>query len=351
MTATMLAAVVREHGDVDRVRVETVERPPIAEAHEVMIRVRACALNRLDLFARRGLTGPGLSPRRLPFISGVDIAGEVVGKGAAVTGWQEGDRVVVYPGLSCGACPECRRGEESMCESYQIIGEHRDGGLAEYCLVPARNLERLPPHVPFDVAAAVPVAYTTAWRMIVTAGRLLPHERVLVLGASGGVGTAAVQIGSRIGAKVLAVTSGDRKAARLTELGADRTIDREVEDLEQAVERLTGGRGVDMIVNPVAGDTWRAAIRSLAKGGRMLLCGATAGDSQAISVREIYQAHRQVLGAPMGNRRDFRAVLDLVFRNQIAPVIDRVLPLERVGEGHSLLEANAVVGKVVISLP
>lgn len=351
MTETMRAAIVHEHGDANKVKVKEVPCPKVSRPDDVLVRVRACALNRLDVFARRGLTGPGLRPRRLPFISGVDIAGEVAEIGAAVTGWRKGDRVVIYPGVSCGACESCRQGEESMCRSYQIIGEHTDGGLAEYCIVPAANIERLPEHIPYETAAAIPVAYTTAWRMIVTVGRLLPHERVLVLGASGGVGTAAIHIAKRIGAVVLAVTSDLDKATRLRKIGANATIDRTTQDLEEAVRDLTDGRGADMIINPVGGDSWRATVRSLATGGRMLLCGATAGDSPSISIREIYQAHRQILGAPMGNRGDFRAVFDLVFRKEITPTIDRVLPLEKIAEGHQLIESNKLVGKVILTIP
>lgn len=351
MTETMLAAIVREHGGVDQVRTEEVPRPKMSQPDEVLVRVRTCALNRLDIFARQGLTGPGLRPRRLPFISGVDIAGEVAETGTAVTDWRKGDRVVIYPGVSCGRCESCRQGEESMCGNYQIIGEHMNGGLAQYCLVPAANLERLPEHVPFETAAAVPVAYTTAWRMIVTVGGLRPHERVLVLGASGGVGTAAIRLAKRVGAMVLAVTSDPDKAARLRRIGADVTIDRTTQDLEEAVRDLTERRGVDMIINPVGGDSWRATVRSLATGGRMLLCGATVGDSPPVSIREIYQAHRQILGAPMGNRGDFRAVFDLVFREEITPIIDRVLPLEKIAEAHQLIERNKLVGKVILTIP
>jgi NADPH:quinone reductase-like Zn-dependent oxidoreductase len=347
----MLAAVVREHGGVDRVRVEKVPRPEPMGAGNVLVRVRACGLNRLDLFARRGLTGPGLKPRHLPFISGVDIAGEVAQVGGDAAGWTPGDRVVVYPAVSCGECRDCERGEQTMCKGYRIIGEHDDGGLAQFCLVPAKNLESIPEHVPFETAAALPAAYTTAWRMLVTVGRLEPQDRVLVLGASGGVGTAAIQIARRAGALVIALTSGEEKARRLMAAGVNAVIDRDKEDLEASVMRLTGNRGVDVIVNPVAGPSWRAAVRSLAPGGKMMLCGATAGDAPEVSVREIYQSHRQILGAPLGNRSDFRAVLDLAWRGELSPLIDRVLPLEQIAWAHTLLEGNQVVGKLVIAIP
>ena len=351
LPATMLAAVVRAHGGPEQVRVEEVPRPEVTAADDVIVRVRACALNRLDVFARRGLTGPGLRERRLPFVSGVDIAGEIAEVGSGATGWRLGERVVVYPGIGCGRCRECLAGEPSMCRRFEIIGETRDGGLAQYCRVPAANLERLADHVAFETAAALPAAYTTAWRMLVTVGRTVPSDTVLVMGASGGVGTAAVAIARLLGARVFALSSGADKARRLRALGAEQVFDRAADALDEAVAAHTGGRGVDVVVNPVAGPSWRQAIRALAPGGRMLLCGATAGDAPEISVREVYQSHRQLLGAPLGNRTDFRAVLDLVERGALAPTIDTVLPLRDIAEAHARLEGGRVFGKLVVEVP
>lgn len=235
-----------------------------------------------------------------------------------------------------------------MCGDYRIFGEDTHGGLAEYCRIGASNLEPLPDHVPFEAAAALPVAYTTAWRMVVTVGRLQPQESVLVLGASGGVGAAAVQISRRLGAYVFGVTSGRERAQRLAEIGANRTIDRSTEDFEAVVADETGGRGVDVVINPVGGPTWRPAVRSLAMDGRMLICGATTGDDPDISIREIYQSHRRILGAPMGNRRDFRAVLDLLSRGELEPVIHAKMPLEAISEAHRMIEEGNAFGKVVL---
>lgn len=346
----MRAAVIREHGGYDRVRVERVPRPVIQSPDDVIVRIRAAALNRLDVFVRQGVSGPGLRPIHLPRITGADAAGEVVEVGPAAGDLRPGDRVVIYPGLTCGQCEYCRRGEDTMCHRYRIWGEDVDGGLAEYSRVPAANVYRIPSGLSWEAAAAFPCAYTTAWRMVVTTGRLRPHEKLLVLGAGGGVGVAAVQLGRRIGAKVWAVTSGEQRVRRLLELGANRVIDRRHEDFEQVVMEETAGRGVDLIVNPVGGETWGPAVRCLAMGGRMTICGATAGDAPTISIRTIYQWHRQILGAPMGNRDDFLAVLDLVARGELEPVIGAVLPLDQVAEAHRLLEEGAVVGKIVIRL-
>jgi NADPH:quinone reductase-like Zn-dependent oxidoreductase len=348
-TATkMRAAVIREHGGYDKIRVERFAKPSADAPDDVVVRVRACALNRLDLFVRQGLSGPGVRDVLLPHISGVDVAGEVAKVGSGVERWRPGDRVVLYPGLSCGHCAACELGEDTMCRNYRIFGEDTHGGLAEYCRIGAGNLEPLPDGVPFEQAAAVPTAYTTAWRMVVTVGNLRPQERVLVLGAGGGVGVAAVQIARRLGARVFGVTSGSDRTRRLGEVGAGRAIDRLSEDFEFVVENETGGSGVDMVINPVGGATWRSAIRSLAIGGRMLICGATIGDEPDLSIREIYQSHRQILGAPLGNRRDFRSVLDLLYRGEIRPVLCATMPLEAVAEAHRMIEEGEIFGKVVI---
>jgi NADPH:quinone reductase-like Zn-dependent oxidoreductase len=235
-----------------------------------------------------------------------------------------------------------------MCRHYRIFGEDTHGGLAEYCRICAGNLEPLPDNVPFEQAAALPTAYTTAWRMVVTVGNLRPQERVLVLGAGGGVGVAAVQIARRLGAYVFGVTSGSDRTQRLEEVGVGRVIDRLTEDFESVVMNETEGSGVDVVVNPVGGATWRPAIRSLAMGGRMLICGATIGDDPDLSIREIYQSHRQILGAPLGNRQDFRSVLDVLSRGEMEPAIHATMPLEVVAEAHRLIEEGKSFGKVVL---
>lgn len=344
----MRAAVIREHGGIEKVRVEDLPAPSIEAPDDVIVRVRACALNRLDLFVRQGLTGPGVRGVTLPHVSGCDVVGEVVDVGSAADGREVGDRVVVYPGIGCERCEFCRRGEDSMCQSYRIVGEDTRGGLAEYCRVSARNLEPLPGHVPVEKAAALPVAYTTAWRMLVTAGGLRPSERVLVLGAGGGVGSAAVVLARAIGAYAFAVSRGAERIERLKQIGADRPIDRDTEDVESVVIGETSGRGVDMIVNPVGGASFRPAIRSLAAGGRMLICGATIGDNPDISLREIYQRHRRIIGAPMGSRGDFRAVLDLLISGEIEPVIHAVYRLADIQEAHRVLDEGRAFGKVIV---
>lgn len=335
--------VVRQGDPDDAIELVDVEQPEPA-ADEVRLRVEACALNRLDVFARVGHPDDAF---RYPKQTGGDIAGVIDAVGEGVTGWAEGDRAVVYPIVSCGTCDYCEMGEQTMCPEYEIIGEDRPGGLAEYVVVPSGVIAPIPEGIDFITAAAWPVAYTTAWRMMVTVGELRPAETALVLGASGGVGYAALQIADLVGATVYATTSSDRKAEFVSDW-ADEVIDSTGHPFDEIVASLTDDGGVDLVADHVGRDTWQSSINSLANGGRMVVCGATSGASPDIDIRSVYQHHRQILGAPMGNRWDFRAVGGLIAEGELEPRIDRVLPLERIFDGHRALEARDVVGKVVI---
>jgi len=348
-TPMMQAAVLCEHGDIDALRVMSWP-VPTATVGEVRVRVRAAALNRADLSIIRGLSGPGIRPKHLPLIPGVDLAGEIdaLGKGVDTAQWAVGDRVVAYPGVFCGTCRACERGEESMCERYQIIGEERHGGFAEYTVVPASNLARVPDGVPFDVAAAAPATFTTAWRMLVTCARLTPGDTVLVVGVGSGVSTAAIAIARRVGATVLGTTSVPAKADAARALGASAVISGYDEPFDDWVMEQTNHRGVDVVIDSVGAATWRSSIRSLTPGGALVVCGATSGDEPSISIRELYQHHRRILGAPLGNRREFRRVMRLVFDGELVPVIDRRYPLTAIGEALERLANREQFGKVVV---
>ena len=348
--STMMAAVVERHGGVEQV---TVRPWPIPQPGpgQVRVRVRAAALNRADLGLLRGLSGPGLRPKRLPMVPGVDFAGEVdaLGDEPHATAWRTGDRVVAYPGVFCGRCRFCQAGEESMCTNYQIIGEEMDGGFAEYVVVSTENLERVPDDVPFEIAAAAPVAFTTAWRMLITCARLTPGDTVLIVGIGSGVSTAAIALARRVGARVLGTTRLEAKAAVARALGVEAVrVGYDTPFDEWAIES-TNGEGVDVVVDSVGAATWRASIRSLRSGGALAICGATSGDDPSFSIREIYQRHRRVLGAPLGNRRDFRRAMGLVFSGEVEPVIDRRYPLAQIRDALARLEAHEQVGKVVVS--
>jgi len=345
----MLAAVIEQHGDVDQVQVRPWPRPEPGPG-EARVRVRAAALNRADLALLKGLSGPGLRPTRLPLVPGVDFAGEIdaLGDDPGGTPWQVGDRVVAYPGVFCGRCGACRRGEESMCDHYQILGEERDGGFAEYAVVPTANLERVPAQVPFEVAAASPVAFTTAWRMLITCAALQPGDTVLVVGVGSGVATAAIAIARRVGARVLGTTRHAEKVAPALAMGAEAVRAGYDEPFDAWAMELTGGEGVDVVVDSVGAATWRASIRSLRRGGAMAVCGATSGDDPSFSIRELYQSHRRVLGAPLSNLREFRRVMRLVFAGELAPAIDRRYPLSELPEAMLRLRAHEQFGKVLV---
>lgn len=340
----MRAVHVVQLGDAeDALEIVDLERPE-PNPDEVRLRVEACALNRLDVFARLGHPeDEDVFPKQ----TGGDIAGVVDAVGDEVSGWTPGDRAVVYPIRSCGTCEFCRAGEQTMCPEYEIVGEDLPGGLAEYVVLPAELIDPIPSSMDFVTAAAWPVAYTTAWRMIVTAGSLRPGETALILGASGGVGHAALQIAELVGATAYATTSSAEKAAILAEY-ADEIIDYTETPFDETVAELTDGRGVDLVADHVGQDTWQRSIDSLATGGRMVICGATSGASPDIDIRSVYQHHRQIRGAPMGNRHEFRDVGELVAGGALEPLVDRVLPLHRTEEGHRALEQREVVGKVVI---
>ena len=344
----MRAAIIRQHGGPEAINVEHVATPQPGDG-DVLIAVAAVALNHLDVFAREGLKGPGVPPVHLPHVSGVDIAGVIVAHGAGVNTPPIGARVLVNPSVGCGVCKFCRRGEYTMCAQHRIIGEHLWGGLAEFVVVPARNVILLPEHVPFIQAAAIPAAYTTAWRATVTVGQVKVGQRVLVVGASGGVGCAALQIATRAGARVFATAGSEAKRKRALELGADQVFDSHTHWVD-AVLRETNGDGVDLVLDAVGAPTWRQSIQSLAMEGRMVISGATGGDNPAISIREIYQWHRCILGAPLGNWQDFLDVTQLVFSGAIVPQVFATYPLEKIAQAEQALDGREHFGKIVVEV-
>lgn len=344
----MRTAHITGHGDaedvIDIVDVDT----PTPRPDEVRINVEAVALNHMDVFARRGHPGDdGEFPRR----TGGDITGIVDAVGDDVDDAWVDEPVLVYPGVTCLDCEYCLNGEHTMCPNYEIIGEARPGGLADYITLPAWCLEPRPPSLSPTTAAAVPVTFTTAWRMLITAGDLTPRDSALILGASGGVGNAALQIADRYGGPVYATTSTDWKRDRIEDI-ADTVavIDYTDTDFDTAIEELTDGRGVDLVADHIGQATWQQSINSLAMNGRMVICGATSGPDPDIDIRSVYQHHRRIIGAPMGNRQDFRDVLARVADGDLTPTIDRVLPLDATAEASAALEHRDVFGNVVIDL-
>ncbi|MBW3553592.1 MAG: zinc-binding dehydrogenase [Gemmatimonadetes bacterium] len=338
----MRAAIFHEHGGPEVVRIEDVE-PPEPGPGEVRIRVGASGMNHLDLWVRRGLP----IETTMPHIGGSDVAGTVESVGGGVDDWAAGDRVVIDPSLSCGVCDWCRAGEEPLCDEYRILGEHTQGGFAELVVAPARNLYRIPDDVPFETAAAAPLAFLTAWRGLATRGRLRPRESVLITGASGGVATAGIQIAKHLEATVYAVTSSPH-IDRVRELGADAVYDRLAGDWSKALWRATEKRGVDVVFDSVGEAGFRQAARSLAKKGRMVVYGATTGPKAELDLRIVFWKQIELLGTTMAGRDEFREVMDLVFGGALHPVVDVVWPLDRAAEAHRRLEEGLSFGNIVL---
>jgi NADPH2:quinone reductase len=344
----MRAAVQVGYGGIDESVRLTDVATPVPRAGEVLVRVGGSTLNRKDLFALANLTGPGIRPRPpLPHINGTDAWGVVAATGAEVDEWRPGDRVLVYPGLYCARCAWCVRGETSACVSYGVVGEQSWGSHAEYLLVPARNLERVDADADPDVLACAGGSWLTAWHALVTVAAVRPGETVLIVGASGGVGTAAIRIARMAGCRVAAVVGTPWKADRARDIGADIVLTT-AESFASRVRDFTGGRGADVALDSVGAATWRDTIQSLASFGRMAICGATSGDLPAISIREVYQHHRRILGAPLGTRSEFSALAASLVSGRLQPVVDATLPLHRLTDGLRLLERRDFFGKIAI---
>lgn len=334
---SMKALVLKQHGGIDDLTlVDDYPRPQATEGH-VVIRVRASSFNYHDVFTVRGM--PGIKVP-LPVIIGLDMAGEISEIGEGVTGWAVGDRVLVNP----------------LNKRKGLMGEMMDGGMAEHCRVTADQLIRMPANVSFEAAAALPVAYGTAHRMLVTHNTVRKGDRVLVLGASGGVGTGCVLLARMLGAEVIACAGGETKMQRLKDIGADEVIDyKKVDFSKWAIEkygkpqRRSYEGGVDVVINFTGGDTWVPSLRCLKRGGRLLVCGATAGHDPREDLRYIWSFELNIIGSNSFYDDDLAALMELIAEGRIKPVIDRVLPLSEAREGLRLIEDREVLGKVVVT--
>ncbi len=342
----MKAVVYTQHGGPDVIAVREMPDPTVGPT-DVLVRVRAVALNHLDLWIRRGL------PRLVvafPHIAGADVAGVVERVGPGVREVHEGQEVVISPGISCGVCPNCLAGEDNLCAQYSILGEHRPGGLAEYVSVPEANILPKPTRLTFEEAAAVPLVFLTAWNMLVTNGRVEVGDDVLVWGAGSGVGSAGLQIAKVHGARVLAVAGAPWKLEKARHLGADEVINHKTQSVLDEVRRLTDRRGVDIVFDHVGAATWETSLRALARGGRLVTCGATSGAEAMTDIRYIYGRRLSIHGSWMGTKRDLHRAMQLVERGALHPVVHQVFPLEEAGEAQAVMERADHFGKLVLSI-
>jgi NADPH:quinone reductase-like Zn-dependent oxidoreductase len=334
-------------GGLDQLAVRDVPEPALRSAADVLVRVRAAALNHLDLFVARGL--PGAS-QVFPHIVGSDAAGIVEAVGPAVRAVAPGDRVMINPGISCGTCQACLEGDESLCRSFQLLGEHLPGTIAEFVVVPEANVVAVPGTMPLERAAAFSLVTLTAWRMLTTRALLRAGETVLIWGIGGGVAQAALQIAKLLGAYAIVTSGTDRKLDAARALGADAELNHARVDIPAQVKRLTGGRGADVVVDSVGERTWAQSLRALRRGGRLVVCGATTGPTVDIDLRRLFWHQWTLMGSTMGSRREYREIVRLAGLGRLWPVVDRVVPLERAAEAFARLASGEQFGKLVIEV-
>jgi NADPH:quinone reductase-like Zn-dependent oxidoreductase len=340
----MKAIRFHEHGGPEQLRYEDVPDPAPAPG-EVLLQMKAAALNHLDLFCRNGI--PGV---KLPHIGGADGSGVVAAVGPHVDGVTVGERVLLNPALSDGSCAFCQAGEHSQCDAFQILGEQRDGTFAEYVVVPKENVARIPEGLSFVEAAAFPLVTLTAWRMLITKAQLRPGETVLILGVGGGVSSAALQIAKYAGAQVIVTSGSKAKLQRARELGADVLINHAEQDFSREVWSITEKRGVDVVLDNVGQATWPGSIRALAKGGRLVTCGASSGPKPDEDIRRIFTKQITIMGSTMGNRREFATVVALLADGKLKPLVDRTYPLAEAAAAQIALERGEQFGKMVLTI-
>ena len=341
----MKAVFITGHGGNEVVELRDCERP-VRQPGEVLVRMHAATLNQVDLYMRN--SGAGIT-HQLPQIMGLDGAGVVEELDATERELSLGQRVVIYPGLGCGRCEFCQRGEGVLCVKMQYFGEHRDGSFAQWISVPSRNVFPMPQALSFVQAAALGVNHLTAWRMLFTKAQLKPWETVLVFGIGGGVSLAAMQLAKTMGARVIVTSRDEAKLQRALQMGADHGIHSSTQDVAKAVLAYTDGRGVDVVIENVGAAVWSSAMKSLVRGGRLVTCGATSGDQPPADLRRIFIRQLQILGSTLGDYSELRALLMFVERHGIVPVIDSEYPLERIHEALNRLESGQQFGKVGLS--
>ncbi len=340
----MKAVRFHRHGGPDVLQYE--EAPdPKPDSDEALVRVRACALNHLDIWARNGLPNVEIP---MPHISGSDISGTVEWVPPEEKEFRKGDEVIVNPGMGCGRCDRCLMGKDDQCRNYTIVGYGVDGGYAEFVRVPRTNLVRKPQAMSFEESASFPLVFLTAYHMLVTKARVTAGETVLVLAAGSGVGSAAVQIAKLFGASVIATAGGTEKTTKAKSLGADHVVDHYKQDVLEEVKRITGKAGVDIVVEHVGRATWEKSVKSLNKGGRLVLCGATTGPDVTTDLRYVYNRELTIYGSFMAGKWELLKVMALFGSGRLRTVVDSVWPLKDAAAAQAKMEDSAHFGKIVL---
>jgi len=343
----MKAVVITEHGDLEKVRIEQVPDPQPTE-DEVVVQVRTAGLNHLDIWIRKGRGNLNLS---MPHVLGSDAAGIVCAVGSNVKNTKVGDEVVINPGLSCGYCESCRRGEQSECISFGIMGMSRPGTFAEKVAVPARNVLSKPAHLNWEEAGAFVLSHTTAWRMVMSKGLVQPGQSVLIHGIGGGVALAALQFAKLAGGQVIVTSSSDEKLRRAKDIGAGYIINyRTVSDMLKYIKDITGGASVDVVIDTVGAATWPIDFSIVRKGGKIVLCGVTSGPATQTDLRTLYWNQLTILGSTMGSDADLSAMFRAITTTRLRPVIDSVMSLVNAREAMARMEAAEQFGKIVLKI-
>ena len=344
----MKAVRMHAHGGVDQLFFENTEEPRLDGTAQAIVKLSAAALNHIDIWNRLGVTGVRIA---MPHILGADGAGVVAGVSPGVEHVRVGDRVCLYPPTGCGHCEFCLTDRDFMCFRLRVLGERLEGTYAQYVKLPAKNCFPIPTGYSFEEAAAFPLVFITLWRMLITNARLEPGETILILGIGGGVASASLRVAKKIGARVIVTSGSNEKLERARDLGADYGINHGSKDFVQEVQALTAGRGVDVVFDSLGGEFWRKSLASLARGGRLVTCGATAGGEPIDDIAAICAKELKIYGSTLGSREEFHQVIDFLNTAQIKPVIDSIFPLEDAAGAQLHLENARQFGKIILRIP
>lgn len=338
---------MHEHGGIEKLRYEDAEEPGLPAPNEVIVKLKTAALNHIDIWNRLGVTGVVIP---MPHILGADGAGVIVEVGEKVDNVKKGDAVCLYPATGCGQCEFCSTGRDFMCIRVRCLGERLEGTYTEYVKLPAENCFPIPAMMSFEEAAAFPLVFVTLWRMLITNARLKPGESLLIIGIGGGVASAALQVAKQIGAHVVVTSGSDEKLELAKNWGADHGVNHRKKDFAKEVRTLTENRGVDVVLDCVAGEVWQKSLSALTKGGRLVTCGATAGGLPDTDLRVIFSNHLKIFGSTLGSREEFRQLLSFMTLSRIRPIIDSVFPLKEGAAAQRRMEEGKQFGKIVLQV-
>jgi NADPH:quinone reductase-like Zn-dependent oxidoreductase len=338
----MRAVLFHEYGGVDKLRYEEVGEPTLNE-EDVLVRVKACSLNHIDIWNREGVYKVDL-----PHIPGSDVSGVVEKVGKKVREFRIGDKVIISPAISCFKCDNCLSGNDNLCDSFKIFGSHTNGGYAEFAKAHKKDIIPIPMGVSFEQAAAFPLVFLTAWHMLIHRAQVKRKQSVLILAAGGGLGTAAIQIAKYAGATVIAAAGSEEKLKKAKELGADDTINYKEVEFDKEARRLTNGKGVDVVFESIGKETWQKSINALAKNGKIVIAGASGGDTAELNIRHLYGNQFSILGSIMGTRKELLEISKLIAIGKLKPVIDSVYPLKEAGKAQEMMLGRKNFGKLVL---